>query len=210
MKTGLIIAAALPLVMVACSPKERVVENPLIDTSNTTTIDISRVEITDSATVLHADARFIPHYWIQISSDSYIMADGKKYSLTGTEGIQADSLFWMPDSGEASFELIFEPIPPKTKSIDFIESDCESCFKLFGIDLTGKTEYDKVSGVPAELLSHDGNAAVPDPVFKSGETKVKVHLLSYRPELAKEVNLYVNTLLEGQQPYTGKKKSKNK
>lgn len=61
MKTGLIIAAALPLVMVACSPKERVVENPLIDTSNTTTIDISRVEITDSATVLHADARFIPH-----------------------------------------------------------------------------------------------------------------------------------------------------
>lgn len=202
MKTGLIIAAALPLVMVACSPKERVVENPLIDTSNTTTIDISRVEITDSATVLHADARFIPHYWIQISSDSYIMADGKKYSLTGTEGIQADSLFWMPDSGEASFELIFEPIPPKTKSIDFIESDCESCFKLFGIDLTGKTEYDKVSGVPAELLSHDGNATVPDPVFKSGETKVKVHLLSYRPELAKEVNLYVNTLLEGQQPYT--------
>ena len=35
-----------------------------------------------------------------------------------------------------------------------------------------------------------------------GETVVHVHLSGYRKELAKEVNLYVNTLLNGQQSYT--------
>ena len=57
--------------------------------------------------------------------------------LQGSEGILPDSLFWMPDSGEASFVLKFGPLPRGTKSFDFIESDCDDCFKLYGVDLNG-------------------------------------------------------------------------
>ena len=54
----------------------------------------------------------------------------------------------MPASGEASFTLAFEPLPRGTRSFDFIESDCDDCFKLYGIDLTGLTSYSEPEGLP--------------------------------------------------------------
>ena len=190
-------AAAVFFSFASCSPKERVIENPLIDLANTSVIDITRVEITDSSTVLTVDAMYIPHYWITIDSGTYLYADGKEYRMTGTEGIQADSLFWMPESGRAVFKVIFEPLPKKAKSFDFIETG----WKLYGVDLTGKTAYGAPDGVPAALKKHDGKRPVPDPILESGETEVTVHLLNYRKELGTEIDLYVNTLLNGQQSY---------
>ena len=195
-------AFLLPLAFAACQSGPRTVENPLVETSNTMTLDIVKVELTDTATILQVDAYFQPRYWIRIDSKTYLQADGKKYALTAAQGITPDSLFWMPDSGEASFQLTFQPLPLGTKKFDFIEADCEDCFKLYGIDLTGKATYDTPEGIPAEALVMDGNASVPEPIFKSGETTVDVHLLYYRPELVKELNLYVNTLWGSQEENT--------
>lgn len=177
-------------------------DNPLIESTNTSTLDITRVELTDTSTVLYVDACFVPGFWIRIDSDSYIQSGGEKYKMTGTHGIQADSLFWMPESGEASFILDFEPLPKRTKSFDFIESDCEDCFKLFGIDLTGKKEYARPKGIPAEALKDDGDIPVPAPVFKSGQTVINVHLIGYRKELMKSVDIFVNTIFNEQQEYS--------
>ena len=203
-KIAFLTAAAAMWLTASCTQQDKCVENPLIESSNTMTIDISKVELNDTATVLHTDAYFHPGYWIKISSESYLLADGKRYALTGTEGIEADSLFWMPKSGEASFQLTFEPLPRDTRSFDFIESDCEDCFKLFGIDLTGKKAFDTPADVPADIIraSEAAPDAVPDPQFKVGETVVHMHLSGYRKELAKEANIYLNTLMNGQQPYT--------
>lgn len=197
-------AVAMAMLLAACTQRNKCVDNPLIESSNTMTLDITRVELSDTATVLHTDAYYRPKNWIRISSDSYLLADGKKYALTGTQGIDADSLFWMPDSGEASFLLTFEPLPAGTRSFDFIESDCDDCFKLFGIDLTGKKEYDLPEGLPEEVAKASTTLpdSVPAPVFKVGETTVNLHLLGYRKELTKEANLHLNTLLNGQLPYS--------
>ena len=138
------VASALSaLMLAACSTGPKVVEM---------TLDVSKVELTDTATVLHVDAYFRPHYWIRIDAKTYLRAGGEKYALTSAQGITPDSLFWMPESGEASFVLSFQPLPKRTKSFDFIESDCADCFKLFGIDLTGKKSYDTPEGIPAEAL----------------------------------------------------------
>ena len=178
----LALAATAWLGTTANTPVPRSVENPFIESANTMTLDISKVELSDTATVLYTDAYFRPHYWIKISSESYLQADGKKYALKGTQGIEADSLFWMPETGEASFRLSFAPLPLGTRSFDFIESDCDECFKLFGIDLTGKTEATVPSDIPAEVIR--ANEAVPSslpaPLFKMGETAVHVHLSGYR------------------------------
>lgn len=188
--------------LTSCGPNNKAVEYPLIETANTNALDIAKVELTDSATILHTDAYYRHHNWIRISSESYLQAGGKRYMLTGAEGITPDSLFWMPESGEASFTLCFEPLPSGTTSFDFIESDCEDCFKLFGIDLTGKKTFDIPDNVPESLRLVDWDAEVPEPIFKTGTTTVNVHFLHYRPELGKEANLYVNTLFGTQQPYT--------
>lgn len=201
--TLLALAATAWLATAANTPAPRSVENPFIESANTMTLDISKVELSDTATVLYTDAYFRPHYWIRISSESYLQADGKKYALKGTQGIEADSLFWMPETGEASFRLSFEPLPQNTRSFDFIESDCDDCFKLFGIDLTGKKALDRPADVPAEVIraSETVPDVMPDPQFKVGETVVHMHLSGYRKELAKEADIYLNTLMNGQQPY---------
>lgn len=199
----LALAATAWLSTTANTPVIRSVENPFIESANTMTLDIAKVELSDTATVLYTDAYFRPHYWIKISSESYLQADGKKYALKGTQGIEADSLFWMPETGEASFRLSFEPLPRDTRSFDFIESDCEDCFKLFGIDLTGKTEATVPSDIPAEAIRMTETVpnVMPAPQFKVGETVVRMHLSGYRKELAKEADIYLNTLMNGQQPY---------
>ena len=131
-------AVAVGMLLASCTPANRVVENPLIGAANTMTLDFPKIELSDTATVLHVDAYFRPHNWIRIDAGTYLLADGQKYMLQGSEGILPDSLFWMPDSGEASFVLKFGPLPRGTKSFDFIESDCDDCFKLYGVDLTGR------------------------------------------------------------------------
>ena len=205
----LFMAVLLTLMVTACAQPDKTVEYPFIEMANTMTLDIAKVELSDTATVLHTDAYFKPHYWIQISSQGYLQADGKRYALKKTEGIDMDTKFWMPDSGEASFRLIFEPLPKRTKTFDYIEADdCPDCFRLYGISLdTNKATtlaYDKPKSVPAELTKVDSNAPIPDPVFEIGETTVNIHLLGYREELGNEVNLYLNEMFGNQEPYSAK------
>ena len=92
-----LIAAALGALLPSCTPANRVVENPLIATANTQTLDIVKVELSDTATVLHMNAYYRPKNWIVISSDSYLQIPARRFMLTGAEGITPDSLFWMPD-----------------------------------------------------------------------------------------------------------------
>lgn len=194
-----LIAAALGALLPSCTPANRVVENPLIETANTRTLDIVKVELSDTATVLHMNAYYRPKNWIVISSDSYLQIPARRFMLTGAEGITPDSLFWMPKSGRASFVLRFPPLPRGTKSFDFIESDCDDCFKIYGVDLTGKTEYPEYpEGLPKELRKAPKDGPVPDPILAVGETTVNIHLLGFREGMFREISLYVNSLLNGQ------------
>lgn len=204
MKTPLLLTMmTVGVLLSSCTPANRVVENPLIGAANSMTLDIPRIELSDTATVLHVDAYFRPHNWIRIDAGTYLLADGQKYMLQGSEGIRPDSLFWMPDSGEASFVLKFGPLPRGTGSFDFIESDCDDCFKLYGVDLTGKKEYPRYpEGLPRELRKAPEDGPVPDPILAVGTTTVNVRLLGYRPGLVKEVSMYVNSLLNGQKEHT--------
>lgn len=187
---------AAVLMLAACTPKSRSVDYPLIDQANTPTLDISRVELTDSVTTVYMNAFAEPHTWIRIAAGSYLQADGQQYVLTGAEGIDPDSLFWMPDSGKANFVLYFEPMPVGTKVCDFLESESEESFKLFGIDLTGKKTYGEPEGLPAEVRSPALPDSMPVPILESGETTVRLHMLCWRPGCSGDkATLYVNSML---------------
>ena len=108
-----------------------------------------KVTLSDVATVLDIDASFRPGFWIRVVSDTYLLAEGQKYMIRSGKGIELDSLFWMPESGKASFQLTFEPLPENTRSFDFIESDCDDCFKIYGISLSGKRI--QLPSIPAEF-----------------------------------------------------------
>lgn len=173
----------LLLVIASCcvlQAKDRVVKQPPFIVRNTSTIEIDKVVVSDTATVLDVKAFYRPHNWIRISSESYLLADnGEKYPVRTGNGITLDKEFWMPDSGEGSFSLIFPLLPPTVKVIDFIESDCEDCFKIWGIHLDGKLP--KLT-LPAAIKDQKAISSEPLPEAKltGGKAILNGCLLDYQ------------------------------
>lgn len=114
-----------------------IIDFPTEKSSNTESIEINRIELTDSETILHMKGFNSPGYWITIAKDTYLKtADGTHFPLKSADGITPDEQFTMPESGEYPFKLHFPPLPAGTKTVDFIEGDCENCFKILGLSLT--------------------------------------------------------------------------
>jgi len=99
--------------------------------------------------------------------------------IRGGEGIKIDSLFWMPASGEASFRLMFEPLPYNTRTFDFIESDCEDCFKIWGVDLVNSSVI--LPEIPAEYLQTKQSVKEIAVKWEKGEAVISGKLLGYSP-----------------------------
>lgn len=174
-----VLAAVLCLAACSQKPHRGTIEAPLYEVRNTKTIEISRIDLTDSATVLHVEARFTPHWWIRIVSSTFLADEkGNQYPIVSAEGIELDKEFWMPDSGEAQFTLTFPPMPAGVNSIDFIEGYEQGAFRIWGIRLDGKLP--KIQMPKPEKLSAD--ATLPDINPEYGKATFKVKVLGYRPD----------------------------
>ena len=119
---------------------QRVITNPKFTATTASNVQITRVTISDTATVLDFTVRFTPKSWIVFAKDNYIASTSgteKIYSKAaiGYQGNLGDKWF-MPDSGVVHFSLVYPPIDPKIDKIDFIETDnSEKAFKIFGIEI---------------------------------------------------------------------------
>lgn len=167
-------AVCVAALVAACQPSA--VDYPSYETSNTNVVDVARVELTDSTTDVYVDVYYHPGHWVRFDKNSYLRAGGEKYMLVSAEGMTPDSLFWMPESGEASFVMHFEPVPSGTKMLDFVESDCADCFKICGIDLTGQKASAPAFDLPAEAKVADANQPMPDPVMECGNTTINIEV----------------------------------
>lgn len=204
MKNGKLLIAVMWIMLVfSCVSKERVVERPSFGVKNTRSLEIDKIVLNDTSTILYVDAFYIPKYWIRIASDSYIKAGDKKYLITGAEGIELDSLHWMPDSGECSFKLIFPPIDRSIDKIDFIESDCDDCFKIWDIELKQGANRNLQTISYEQTKKWPNEAPLPPPVMNVGKIKLNINLLNYKKELGKlTIDLYLSNLLSGQKEYS--------
>lgn len=190
------------LMAVACAPKEKTVDFPVSEASNSTSLIIEKVEMTDSLTSLHIRTYNHPGWWIKIVSQTHLMADGKIYEMTGTEGITPDELLWMPEDGDSLFVLHFEPLPMKTDKFDFIEGYEERAWRLIGVDLTGTPAdvYDK--GLPKNVKVTPQSATdIPGYVYDMGETTINLHLLGYSPMLGDAVEMFIESIFASQDEY---------
>ena len=193
--------------IVACTPKEKSVEEPYFESTSTRMMDIRKVEMNDSATVVSVDVYQQPKFWISFTSKMHLLADGKKYAIRKVEEAELDQKFWMPESGEAAFKVVFEPLPMQTESFDFIEGTGSTDWNVYGIDLTGKKKFESAKGVPADAIKattqHPDKLPAPD--FTIGETTLKIHLLNNRKGNQPKVMVYLNTLLGNHEEMTASK-----
>lgn len=168
----------VPFLLSNCSQKRPdVIERPVFDVWNSKTLEIDKIEMTDSSTIFHIDAFYQPKWWIKIASGTYIRETGtdEKFMITHAEEIPLDEEYFMPESGEASFRLYFPPLPPNVTKIDFIETDCDGCFKIWGISLLPDT---KVS--MNEVKSTFKEKSLPMPTFSNQAATLKGKMIGYK------------------------------
>lgn len=195
MKNNFLFIALASILLWSCEqPLSKVIERPDYGLQNSQTLEIGKVELTDTSTILYIDAYFTPNYWIRVDSATYIQANGEKYIITGSKDIALNEYHWMPESGEDNFILYFPPLPKGTKSFDFIESDCDDCFKIWDVDLTGKKKKGYKSNLPQDLINFqiDKNLSLGEPELKMGKTQVKLFLHGWKPGYSASPELMVS------------------
>lgn len=197
-----VIGLSLLLVIIAsgCGHETNAVEYPAVDFYTTETLDVNRIELTDSTTVLHFSAVYIPNFWIRLDKGTHIVADGRKLPCIGSDRLTLGEKFYIPESGRDTFSLTFPAVPKGTESIDFSEERSGDAFRMFGIDLTGRCKPLSLAAVPQDLLkTPDRDAGLPPIRLEDGTMALNIHLLGYHKEIGRQVHLYVNHLQKGQE-----------
>lgn len=187
------------MLLVSCSLDNRVIEKPVFLASNTTSIEVSKVTLTDSTTVLDIFARYQPKYWIRIAGSSYLTDDkGNTYPVQSGIGIELDKEFWMPESGEAEFQLVFPRLRNGAKYFNFSEGpEVEGGFSIWGVQLKSN-ELPELQ-LPEEMLGQevDKDASLVLPELKYGEATIKGKVLDYQSGMPATLNMITFNPLVG-------------
>lgn len=116
-------------------------KNPVVKKNYAHNLKVVSVSIQTNQTILTlsdnnqaSDGDF--YEWISLDKNSYIVADGQKYTLKKAIGIalSPDKTYFSYAGESKTFSLYFPPIPDNTTSIDFVENE-DSEWKLYGIQL---------------------------------------------------------------------------
>ena len=190
-----IIIALLALIALAGQAQEQVVwEKPSAFIGESSAeFKVTKVELKQAETVLHFHAQFIPHYWIKFAKESFLRTpDGKEYIVTSgaktndkESDLQLDSLFWMPDSGEADLALHFKPVPLDTKELDFLEGYAEGAFRFWNIcDAKNKKKLE----IPADWknVKYAKDEVLSPTKINKGVATINVKMLGYKPDMKLE------------------------
>lgn len=190
MKLSHLFVAGL-LLLASCTPENRVIENPVYTARNNNTIEVSKVSLTDSTTVLDIQATFTPGYWIKIVSNSLLTDNnGNNYPITSSIGIDLDKEFWMPESGEATFQLVFPPLKRGAKTIDFIEgADVSDGYRIYSIQLKDNVTPNIKLPKRFKQAEIDKNAPLTEPAFIYGKATIKGKVLGYTKGMPDKITI---------------------
>jgi len=110
---------------VSSQAKDRIIENPGYEFTTSGIIYVTKIELGENETRLHAHTIFIPRWWVSFPATTYIedCATGKKWQATGIINGEFDKQISMPKSGDSTFILIFPPLPESVTKINYCTND---------------------------------------------------------------------------------------
>lgn len=185
---------------IACTvqAKDRVIERPPFLAWSSPSIEVDKIVMSDTVTTVYIKAYYRPKYWIKIASGSFLKDEkGTLYPIRQGVGITLDKEFWMPETGEAEFQLLFPPIPEHVTSLDFSEGDFEGAYKIWGIQLDKKA-FEKYK-LPNNVTVHKAKPkmTLPDPIVKHAKAVLKGVVLDYRKGMPDRGKLYTQDVIKG-------------
>ena len=187
---ALIMALLLALPFVAFAAKKvKVWESPKTLYSNTRIITFTKVEFTDTATVVHVSARFRAHYWIKMPTTSYLTDDlGNKYAITKGVGIELGEEHWMPESGVDSFKVMFQPMKRVPKWFDFSEgAPADNAWALYGVHHDSKDLGITVPKEWKKVKYNMNDTLEPYRFVADGKVKIKFTVMGMRKGMKYEI-----------------------
>lgn len=193
MKTITLITSFLLCILCTTQAKDRVIDRPPFLAWSSTSIEVDKMVISDTATVVHIKAFYRPKNWIKIAKGSFLKDNnGQLYPIRNGIGITLDQEFWMPESGEGEFQLTFPPIPEAVTSVDFSEGDFDGAFKIWGIQLNEKAF--RKHPLPKDAVVHKINkkAVLPTSEFKYGKATLKGKIIGFKKEMPASGQLRLN------------------
>ena len=201
---------------------QRVIEVPWYETTNTYMFDIIKMELTDEATIITGQVKYFPNEWFRVVGRTVLRGEsGKEYKLLKAEGIKLNEQVFLPESGQMTFQLYFEPVDAGEKKVDYVEGNHETDWRIGGIVLDEKPQKlekesdclirGKVLGHPSSyrlvLMGYYDDNRIQEPyaiipvrngkfeyVCQLGESKM--YWLVFTDELAKSSYRPVNFFIE--------------
>ena len=201
---------------------QRVIEVPWYETTNTYMFDIIKMELTDEATVITGQVKYFPNEWFRVVGRTVLRGEsGKEYKLLKAEGIELNEQVFLPESGQMTFQLYFEPVDAGEKKVDYVEGNHETDWRIGGIVLDEKPQKlekesdclirGKVLGHPSSyrlvLMGYEDDDRIQEPyaiipvrngkfeyVCQLGESKM--YWLVFTDELAKSSYRPVSFFIE--------------
>ena len=120
---------------------QRMIEVPWYETTNTYMFDIIKMELTDEATVITGQVKYFPNEWFRVVGRTVLRGEsGKEYKLLKAEGIELNEQVFLPESGQMTFQLYFEPVDAGEKKVDYVEGNHETDWRIGGIVLDEKPQ----------------------------------------------------------------------
>ena len=115
----------------------RIVESPNYESTNTSTIEFTRIKVNKNETVVSATFWYRYNYWVKICSTCYLKGKntGKIYKFLRADGIEMDKETFIPISNRLDFKLYFEPVSNEDTSVDFYEGAESGSFEIHGLSL---------------------------------------------------------------------------
>jgi thiol-disulfide isomerase/thioredoxin len=151
MRTFLLITSVLFLSVFAHS--QTIIEKPKIGMSTAPSVNIEKIELRDTATVLWFHVNQTLGNWIRIPKESYIQPVGSKEKLfiVSTDGIPLNERYTIPASGEVDYKLVFPKIESSVGKLDYGEGNEGGSWFIYNIQL--KPELFK-SIVPEKIIGN--------------------------------------------------------
>ncbi|GAT61996.1 TlpA family protein disulfide reductase [Paludibacter jiangxiensis] len=147
MKHTTLTLAFLVLCVLTGIAQKRTIVNPAYEVKNTGIYNVTKIELTDTATLLSMHITFVPHWWVTYDSVDVIRdcATGTEYKLKALKGGTLNKYIWMPDSGDSTVVLVYPPLPASVKKIDFNKH-------IFGISLDRTAARTRKSAVVSPAI----------------------------------------------------------
>lgn len=137
MKNAFLTLTLIFVLSLSCIHAQTVIENPKHGITLSPYLNLNRIELSDTATVLSFLTHYTPGYWISIPKETFIQnpVDGTKLFIIKTEGIPLNEQYWMPDSGKVAYKLIFPPVNKDWEVMDYGEDNVEGSWAIYDIQL---------------------------------------------------------------------------